>query len=123
MGCLLRSGMPCFGTSCMLIAYAKHNWKISVCICDKLHKAHEATLVFKKSFWGEQKFAGEWAEGQAFLIGREKQIFQGDIALIMVCLAHGSNTVNKLKWLKNKIPLKFYPDIQAHKTIFETLDR
>jgi len=115
----LKEGYGLFGSSCMLITFPEHDWKVCASVCYDLHKINEATMIYKKSFWKEARFSNSsQAEGQPFLKGRETQIFSGDISNIMVCIAHDTNTISKQKWLKNEIPLCVYPLFNAHKKIY-----
>ena len=119
MNCLQESGKDFFGSSAMLITYPKHDWKIGCVICSDVEKVNEATMVYKKSFWKDGRFAnGNVAEGEAFTKGRGKQIFQGDIANIMVAIGHDENTVCKKRWIKQPIPLDCYPVFNHHKKIY-----
>lgn len=117
--CLTHSKMRCFGSSSMLLVYPDHDWRLCAMVCDKLFKTHEATLVFTKEFWEEQKFHGNTGEGQNFLWKRDKEVFQGDIAKIMVCVCHDSNTIDKQRWVANKIPDDVRPNIHVHRRLYE----
>jgi glycosyltransferase involved in cell wall biosynthesis len=117
--CLIESGKNIFGSTAMLITFPDYNWKVCASVCNKLYKANEATFIYKKSFWKEARFSNiSEGEGQPFLKGREDQLFSGDIAYIMICIAHGKNTISKQKWLSNEIPLDVYPVFNAHKKIY-----
>lgn len=119
MNCLKDSKYELFGSSCMLITFPNHDWKVCASVCYDLHKTNEATMIYSKSFWKESRFSNSSvAEGQPFLKGREDQIFSGDIHNIMVCIAHGENTICKQRWLSNEIPLNVYPVFNAHKKIY-----
>jgi glycosyltransferase involved in cell wall biosynthesis len=119
INCLQESGKDMFGSSAMLITYPKLDWKIGCVICSNIEKVNEATMVYKKSFWKEGRFMdGNIEEGLTFTKGRGKQIFQGDIANIMVCICHDSNTVCKKRWLHQPIPLDTYPMFNSHKKIY-----
>ena len=116
---LKESGKNIFGSSCMLITFPDKEWKVCASVCNDLTKLNEATMVYRKSFWKEGRFGdASRAEGQYFLKGREDQIFSGDIHPIMVCIAHGSNTIDKQMWLKNEIPRRVYPVFNHHKKIY-----
>jgi glycosyltransferase involved in cell wall biosynthesis len=119
MICLQKSKKSLFGSSAMLITYPSHNWVIACVVSNDSEKIHEATMVYKKSFWKEGRFMnGNIEESITFTQGRGKQIFQGDIANIMVCIAHDSNTVCKKRWLHQPIPLDTYPKFEQHKKIY-----
>lgn len=119
MNCLQESGRNMFGSSAMLVTYPAHDWKIGCVVCTNVEKVNEATMVYKKSFWKEGRFmTSNVEEGLTFTKGRAKQIFQGDIANIMVCIAHDSNTVCKKRWLHQPIPLDTYPVFNQHKKIY-----
>ena len=113
----LKSGMQMFGSSSMLITYPSHNWKLCASVCGDLHKANEATFIYTKSFWKKQRFGNtSQGEGQAFLKGREDQIFSGDIEHIMICVAHDDNTICKQRWLSNEISIDSW--FEEHKKIY-----
>jgi glycosyltransferase involved in cell wall biosynthesis len=119
INCLKDSKYQLFGSSCMLITFPDHNWKVCASVCYDLHKTNEATMIYAKSFWKESKFSdSSRGEGQSFLKGREDKIFSGDIHNIMVCIAHDDNTICKQRWLSNEIPLNVYPVFNAHKKIY-----
>jgi hypothetical protein len=59
------------------------------------------------------------SEGMTFLKGREDQIFRTNIGLIMICVAHGKNTVSKEEWLKQ--PFDEFPNYYAHKKILKEI--
>jgi hypothetical protein len=118
MNCL-KDKYELFGSSCMLITFPNHNWKVCASVCYDLHRTNEATMIYKKTFWREARFSNSSvAEGQPFLKGREDKIFSGDISNIMVCIAHGENTVCKKRWIDNGIPESVYPVFNAHKKIY-----
>ena len=119
MNCLEESGKPFFGSSAMLITFPDHDWKIGCVICSDIERVNEATMVYKRTFWKAGKFLdGNIEEGLAITRGRGKQIFQGDIANIMVAIGHDANTVCKKRWLHQPIPLDQYPVFHAHKKIY-----
>ena len=119
MNCLQESGQPFFGSSAMLITYPAHNWKIGCVICSDVERVNEATMVYKKTFWKQQRFSdGNIEEGLSLTRGRARQIFQGDIANIMVAIGHDENTVCKKRWLHQPFPLDQYPVFYAHKKIY-----
>jgi len=119
MNCLKDKKYELFGSSCMLITFPDHNWKVCACVCYDLHKTNEATMIYAKSFWKDARFSNSSvAEGQPFLKGREDKIFSGDISNIMVCIAHTDNTVCKKRWIDNEIPECVYPVFNHHKKIY-----
>lgn len=119
MSSLKYSGKSVFGSSAMLITFPHLNWKMVATVCENIERQNEATLVFKKSFWKENKFKGKDNESRSFLEGKKDEIFNGDIANIMVCIAHDSNTVSKTRWIENVIPDELRPNIHIHKKIYQ----
>jgi glycosyltransferase involved in cell wall biosynthesis len=75
--------------------------------CIFIHMLNEATLIFKKSYWVENKF-NETNSGEAvhFLQNNSHKIIE--TRPHMICIAHGENTVDKSVWLKDeyKVDLK-----------------
>jgi len=119
MQCLQKSKKDMFGSSAMLITYPSDNWKIGCVVSPNIEKMNEATMVYKKSFWKGGRFMdGNIEESLSFTHGRSKQIFNGDIEYIMVCISHDSNTVCKKRWLHSPIPLDTYPKFEQHKKIY-----
>ena len=58
-------------------------------------RAHEASMVYRKSHWAKYKYANvKNAEGVNLLI-RGTYFNEVDIRQIMICFAHGDNTFNK----------------------------
>jgi len=121
MSSLIKSGKPVFGSSTMLITYPEHNWRMVALVCDDIERQNEATLVFRKSFWKDNKFNGKEDESYLFLRGKKDEIFNGDIHHIMVCIAHKTNTVDKYRWLDFVIPDELRPNIHVHKKIYDTI--
>lgn len=118
---LIKSGKSVFGSSAMLITFPHLNWKMVATVCSNIEYMNEATLVFRKSFWKDNKFNGTTVESHEFLVGKKDEIFNGDIAHIMVCIGHASNSVDKMKWIENVIPNELHPNIHVHKKIYDTI--
>lgn len=64
--------------------------------CALMELLNEATLVFKTSYHGIFSDANS-SEGKTFL-NDTSLIAKGHIENIMICIAHTSNTVSKVKW-------------------------
>ena len=107
---MIKQNKSVSGTSSMLIYFIKEKKKCEL-INHSYYKANEGTLVFRKSYWEQNKFSNKLQEGIEFLKGNSYQIANVSIANIMVCLAHESNSVCKKRWLKNEYKGNDFPDV------------
>ena len=107
------------GTSDMLFIYP--DGKTGAMRNPLLSMANEATLVYKKTFWDEKKFAEtQSSEAIYFLKGRHWQIAHSVIQKVMICICHTNNTVDKNVW--KKCPDAELPDYKNHKQILDTIN-
>lgn len=117
---MLQDKKDVAGTGDMLFVFPDFGWKQCALHCPDLHMANEATMVYRKSFWEGGRFSNDnISEGQHFLKGREKQIFRSNIGLVMICIAHGKNTVDKMKWLSQ--PFDEMPNYYHHKKLLKAI--
>jgi glycosyltransferase involved in cell wall biosynthesis len=108
------------GTGDMLVLFPSHNWKTCAIHCPHLYMANEATMVYRKSFWETSRFDNRsTGEGQTFLKGYDDKIFRTNIGLVMMCVVHGGNTIDKERWLKQ--PFDDIPNYYAHKKILKEI--
>ena len=85
-----------------------------------LSMANEATLVYKKTFWDEKPFAEtQSSEAIYFLKGRHWQTAHSEIRQVMICICHGTNTVDKNVW-KN-CPEVVLPPYEKHREILDKI--
>ena len=106
------------GTSDMVFIYP--DGKTGAMRNPLLSMANEATLVYKKTFWEEKKFAEtQSSEAIYFLQGRHWQIAHSDIKKVMICICHSTNTVDKNVW--KKCPEVELPDYTSHKEILKQI--
>lgn len=84
-----------------MVIYNLENRKYYKQKCLFITFLNEATLVFRKSYWLENKF-NETTFGEAvdFLQDNPHRIIE--VEPHMVCIAHGSNTVDKTTWCKDE---------------------
>ena len=114
---MIMMGKNCAGTADMFMFYKN---EMRMCKMENyvLHMANEGTLVYTKKFWEECPFSeNQTSEGLAFLKNRDNQIVKTDIRLVMICVCHSENTVDKSCW-KNLICNDF-PNFHAHLQIAE----
>lgn len=88
------------GSSDMLFYFLEEK-KTAKMMCSQIHLLHEATLVFDTKFVKHNmKFGNNSAgEGKDFLENFIPYVEETDIHLVMCCLGHSKNTVNKKPWL------------------------
>ena len=85
------------GSNQMLFVYPEKDFKMTYIKCEKKHQIHEATMMMTKRYW---KSNGGFAkssrgEGAKIIHTNDKNICVTDIRLIMICVAHKFNSVNK----------------------------
>lgn len=78
--------------------------------CMFIHLFNEATLVFKRKYWLENKFS-ETSSGEAvgFLSNHCECLFE--VKPQMVCIIHDTNTISKDHWLKEQYKIKPVMDL------------
>lgn len=119
---LKGNNVGCVGSNQMLFCMSNKNYGVYGINCgDKIQLIHEATIMMtKKWFNSTSKFARNSAgEGQKLFDGSENKVFNSDISKVMICLAHGDNTVNKDRFAteENKV------DIQMNKTLISIIEK
>lgn len=86
--------------------------------CMFIHMLNEATLIFKKSYWLNNKFReSNTGEGLHFLEKNCDKIIE--VKCLMVCFVHGKNTIDKSPWVKEQYeskPLNY--DLEPYLNIF-----
>ena len=96
---LKETNAKCVGSNKMLFCYTKDNYRITGIDCgDDLKLIHEATIMAsKKWFMKTCKFSKKnSSEGQDLFAGVQKsQICNVDVNMVMLCLVHSDNTINK----------------------------
>ncbi len=113
---MIKQNKRVSGTASMLIYFIKEDKKCQL-INHSYYKANEGTLVFRKSYWDENKYDKKLQEGITFLKGKSHEIADVDIFKIMICIAHKNNTINKDRWLENEYKGQDFPDLQKLKEL------
>ena len=97
------------GSPQMLFMYPKEDFLITGIECSAKRMIHEASMCFSKKHWKAmggftKKGSGE---GTKMVDGmKEDRIGKTEIKDVMICIAHGTNTVNKDLFKKSqKIPI------------------
>lgn len=99
---LIKSGKSISGSADMNM-YSLSEKKTYSQSCIYITHLNEATMVYRKSFADKNKFAQSMSsEGLGFLKNSVNDIYETDIKMIMVCLAHDNNSVCKKIWCDPK---------------------
>lgn len=117
---MMIKNKQCAGTADMFIFYPKD---MLLCKMENnlLHMANEGTLVYFKKFWADCHFSeDQTSEGLKFLTGRNQHIVKTDIHKVMICVAHGENTVDKSSW--RNLVCHDYPLFHAYARLYSTLE-
>ena len=95
--CLRDNKVGLVGSSSMLFTYPDQEFKITGIRCLELYQIHEATMLFTKKYFlsrgGFDKISQ--GEGASFIQNDPKKVYNTDINNVMICVAHGGNTVDK----------------------------
>jgi hypothetical protein len=87
------------GSDKMVFTFPKHDFKLTAIDCkDNISMIHEATMMATKKFFNSTcKFKkNSRGEGVNLFEGlKEHQVFITDIRMLMICLVHDDNTVDK----------------------------
>jgi hypothetical protein len=88
---------------------------------DKKHLIHEATMMMTKKFFKAScGFAdSSQGEGNEIFYGMEKNVFITDILMIMCCIQHSENTIDKLQFTKEELKI----DLQLQDEIKDFLSK
>lgn len=116
---MLQHNKQCAGTADMFIFYPD-DMRLCKMSNHVLHMANEGTLVYFKKFWDAMKFSElQTSEGLAFLQTRDEEIVKTDINLVMVCVAHQDNTVDKSCW--KSLMCNAYPRFHYHSLLYAAI--
>lgn len=101
-------GASCVGSNQMIFCYPFEDFKMTYIRCEKKFQIHEATMMMTKRYWKNNSGFSKSSKGEgAKIIGsNDKNVFVTDIRLIMICLAHQNNTVNKDMFNQDRNDLK-----------------
>ena len=108
---LMNTNKDITGSLDMLFIYPQKDYQMSFIRCIRDFKLyHEATLCMKKSHWNKYKYElSNRGEGKN-LHGNSKLCGMSDITKCMICVCWDGNTVNKDKFLDNKINMNIQGD-------------
>jgi len=98
------------GSSSMLFTYPENEYKITGIKCPHKFQIHEATMLFTRKYFNsmggfENSSQGE---GARFIQNQDKNIFNTDINLVMICVAHSGNTIDKQQFNTKDLELDTY---------------
>jgi len=101
----------CVGSDKMVFCMTDRNFDLHAIDCgNRAVMIHEATMMMTKKWYRAScKFGNNsQGEGKNIFVGHEKTVAFTDIMKVMCCVQHGSNTVNKLQFVKddNKLPFE-----------------
>ena len=85
------------GSNEMLFCYPKKEFKLTAIKCESKVQIHEATMCYTKKYF---KSMGGYCknsrgEGVKMIQNQEKNVGLTDIRLVMICIAHDGNSVDK----------------------------
>tara|TARA_R110001592_G_scaffold76428_2_gene230658 strand:+ start:16473 stop:17171 length:699 start_codon:yes stop_codon:yes gene_type:complete len=85
------------GSNQMIFCYPKKEFKLTAIKCESKIQIHEATMCFTKKYW---KSMGGYCknsqgEGVNMIQNQDKNVGLTDIRLVMLCIAHEGNSVDK----------------------------
>jgi hypothetical protein len=119
---LMNTNKDITGSLDMLFIYPQKNYQCSLIRCVKDFKLyHEATLCMKKEFFMRCNQYGNSnkGEGQNICKNHKSKCGMSDITKCMICVCWDGNTVNKDKFLDNKINMNIQGDsLNILKNIF-----
>lgn len=93
------------GSPEMLFVFPYNDFQMSLIRCPAKRQIHEATMVSTRKYiksmgWFNKSSKGE---GASVIDFNENNVTKSDISKVMICVAHKNNTIDKEKFLKNKI--------------------
>ena len=97
------------GSPQMLFVYPEDNFKMTMIACEFKHQIHEATMMMTKKYF--KSMGGGFqntsrGEGAKMVQTQDKNVTKTDIGLIMICLAHSENSVDKEQFCDDKFSIK-----------------
>jgi len=105
---LKKEKAGCVGSNKMLFTMSDQDYDTYKIDCgDKKHLIHEATMMMTKKFFKAScGFAdSSQGEGNKIFYGIESKVFITDIFMIMCCLQHSENTIDKLQFGKEELKI------------------
>lgn len=117
---LMNTGKSITGSLDMLFIYPQKDYQISFIQCVRdFMLYHEATLCMTKSHWKQYKYEENNKGEGKYIYGENELCGLSDIMKCMICVCWDGNTVNKDKFLDNKVNLNIQGDsLNILKNIF-----
>ena len=117
---LMNTGKSITGSLDMLFIYPQKDYQISFIQCVRdFMLYHEATLCMTKSHWKQNKYEENNKGEGKYIYGENELCGLSDIMKCMICVCWDGNTVNKDKFLDNKVNLNIQGDsLNILKNIF-----
>lgn len=85
------------GSPQMLFVYPEKDFKMTYICCEKKFQIHEATIMMTKKYFRSMGGFEKSSQGEgAKIIGlQDSNVCKTDISLVMICVAHSGNSVDK----------------------------
>ncbi len=112
----------CVGSNQMLFCMSQKNYEVYGINCgNNISLIHEATIMMTKKWFNSTcKFArNSQGEGKNLFNGAEKNVFNTDIAKVMICLAHDGNTIDKMRFAEDDNKM----DITMNESLITILEK
>jgi len=85
------------GSNQMIFCYPEKDFKMTAIKCESKRQIHEATMCYYKKYWRSMGgyCKNSRGEGVNMIQEQDKKIGLTDIRLVMCCIAHDGNSVDK----------------------------
>ena len=92
------------GSPQMLFVYPELDFKMTYICCEKKFQIHEATIMMTKKYFRSMGGFEKSSRGEgAKIIGlQDSNVCKTDISLVMVCVAHSGNSVDKSQFNEDR---------------------
>lgn len=108
---LMNTDKEITGSLDMLFIYPQKDYQMSFIQCVRDFRLyHEATLCMTKSHWKQYKYEENNKGEGKYIYGKNKLCGLSDITKCMICVCWDGNTVDKDKFLDNKVNLNIQGD-------------
>jgi len=98
------------GSNQMLFTYPHHNYEMTGLNCgDNKQMIHEATMMMTKKYFRCMGGFNNSSQGEGvnIILNQDKNILNLDINNLMICVCHNNNTIDKERFLNNKLYLLY----------------
>ena len=112
------------GSNQMQFMYPFNDWKMSGMQCESKRQIHESCLTMKLSHWCRMGGYGTNSQGEG------SKLFDGvdqssiellDIRMLMICIGHKTNTIEKDQFYNDQTSLKMIFDMPVPKEIIKNI--